>query len=101
MEAQGSTDEDRHLIIQAKKTLDYFLENPESPPILSHLVDQLELPPTTPTTPPADRESYPPTVILLIVSLFALQKHSKLERDLQQEKVLQVISEYCVLLFCC
>lgn len=83
----GPTDEDRQLIIQAKKTLDYFLESPDAPPILQHLVKQLQLPQGHSSG--AEEESYPPTVVLLIVSLFALQKHSKLEQDLQQEKILQ------------
>jgi hypothetical protein len=81
-------EEDRQLILQAKKTLDYFLESADAPPILSHLVKQLQLPPA-PQNSGAEQEHYPPTVVLLIVSLFALQKHSKLEQDLQQEKLLQ------------
>ena len=75
------------MIVQAKKTLDYFLESPDAPPILSHLVKQLQIPPAQ--NGAVEQQTYPPTVVLLIVSLFALQKHSKLERDLQQEKILQ------------
>jgi predicted ribosome quality control (RQC) complex YloA/Tae2 family protein len=83
-----SADEDKQLMLQAKKTLDYFLDSPDAPPILAHLVKQLQLPPASQNSG-AEQESYPPTVVLLIVSLFALQKHSKLEQDLQQEKLLQ------------
>lgn len=99
-EASTTTDDDKQLILQAKKTLEYFLEDPDAPPILSHLVKQLQIPPgssSSSSSSSSTKETYPPTVILLIVSLFALQKHSKLEQDLQQEKVLQV-SHFFVLI---
>ncbi len=81
-------DQDKQLIVQAKKTLDHFLETPDAPPLLAHLVKQLQITPSSSSS--GEEENCPPTVILLIISLFAIQKQTSLEHELQQEKVLQV-----------